>query len=127
MNSLKLFYVVIGCILGLYSCNDNNSLKPANAEKVIREFIASHQILNQQQKLNTAQIILIEQPNIYSQFYTSVRVSVLDSSQQRLTLLFDFNRSPKNKWHLQIVESADKNEELKERVIAYKNLKIPAQ
>ncbi len=127
MNRLKFSILVMGCIFVLSACNNSNSLKQANAEKVIRDFLTTHEILTPEQKLNPDQIILIEKPNVYSQFYTNVRVDVSDNSRQRLALVFDFKRSPNNKWVLQTVESADKNEELKRRVIAHKNLNILTQ
>ena len=127
MRELLTYLVLISCVTFL-SCN-SNSLKQEAAERTIRQFLAEHPLTTEGVELSSNAIDKIEKANIYSQFYTSVRVNFKPrSNQEPLTLLFDFKRTTGNKWFLKTVEAVSGPvEELNPWLTANKNLNIPVE
>lgn len=127
MNRIKQSLFLICCCITLTSCN-SNSLTQENAEKTIREFLTTHNIKTSELEVSPATVRKIGKTNIYSQFHTSVRVDFNSKDEQSLTLLFDFTRTPSNKWFLKSVEGVDGPiQELTNWLKTNKNVNIAAQ
>ena len=127
MKRIKQSLFFICCFTVFISCN-RNALTQENAEKTIREFLSTHRISTSTVELSPSAIKKIEKTNIYSQFNTSVRVSFNSKNEQGFTLLFDFTRTPKNKWFLKSVEEVDgSTQELSDWLNRNKKLNIAAQ
>ena len=108
MKRSKQLLYLIWCFVILLSCNINsNSLKQGKAEKAIRDFISKNRIETSEVVVTPQSISKIEKTNIYSQFNTSVRVNFNIKDEHGFTLLFDFTRTPDNKWFLKSVEGVD--------------------
>ncbi|MCW3073992.1 MAG: hypothetical protein JWP69_1061 [Flaviaesturariibacter sp.] len=115
-------------IIFLCSCGKSNTLTQGNAEKTIRRFLADRPFATLAVVLNPAAISKIENTNIYSQFNTNVRVHFNRKEGQGYRLLFDFTRTPDNRWYLKKVEGVeDTPEELASWLATNKKLNIPAQ
>jgi len=127
MNRIKQILYLIFCCIALTSCN-SNSLTQENAEKTIRAFLTTHSIKTSELEVNPATVRKIGKTNIYAQFHTNVRVDFNSKSEQNMKLLFDFTRTPSNKWFLQSVEGVDSPiQELTNWLKTKKNLNIKAQ
>lgn len=99
---------------------NSNSLKQADAEKTILEFLANNKIETPTETISPEAIEKIEETNVYTQFNTSVHVHF-----KNVELIFIFTRTP-NKWFLKSVESDtdDVSKELKEWLNTKKKLNI---
>lgn len=127
MKKIKPSLCLICYFTVFISCN-SNSLTQANAEKTIREFLSTHRISTSTFEISSSTIQKIEKTNVYSQFDASVRVSFKSKNEQGFTLLFDFTRTPKNKWFLKSVEEVDGSTQgLSDWLNRNKKLNIAAQ
>ena len=90
--------------------------------------MSNHSIKTSKLEVSPSTIKKIEKTNIYSQFNTSVRVYFNSKQEHGFTLLFDFTRTPDNKWFLKSVEGMDGPiQELTTWFTTNKNLNIAAQ
>lgn len=128
MKIIKQLLAFICCFTVLVSCNSSNSLTQENAENTIRKFLTDHSIKTSNLEVSPAAIQKTGKTNIYAQFHTSVRVYFNSEEQQPFTLLFDFTRTPHNKWFLRSVEGIEGPlQELTNWLETNKNLNIAAQ
>jgi len=127
MKRIKISLFFIYCCIALTSCN-RNSLTQENAESTIREFLKTNSIVTSELEVSPATVRKIGKTNIYSQFYTNVKVEFNTINKAGLTLLFDFKRTPNNKWFLKSVEGVNGSlQEHSNWLKANKNLNIAAQ
>ena len=126
MKRIKQILYLFYCFTVLISCN-SNSLTQENAEETIRTFLSDHSINTSRLEVSPSTVRKIEKTNIYAEFNTSVRVN-FNSKDESFTLLFDFTRTPNNKWFLKSVEGVDGPiQELTNWLKTNKNLNIAAQ